>query len=599
MRFLQSIAILLLTSLGWAQRGQVTNVEPGAVKIQLLSTTNPGGPAGNGCPNWVMANTILAATDNGLSRVVRTRPTAESKRIVIIGSSTARGLGASNCLTTSWAARFGTAMVAKGYTVYNVAHEGENSTSIINRFFTDVAPLLPDFVVIAGSISNDGGPTAGNLNFHQQSLARLTKMVESIEAIPVIMGQFPNNAYTVAQYQALQDLYNYEEKMGVQVFDFLSSTVDPTTGHFLSQIASADGTHPDDNGHLLMYQSIPQGYFDFAKTVRMSETPHNSFIWQWGSDTTTMPLKVTPFPSLGSFTASMWVKDNGGAGSAMWGSDRDTTNPLRIRANSTTGVYELADGGTTVVASTISATSKVWHHLAVSFNSLTNKATLYIDGALIGSGTLTRSGLNSSNFSFGGRYDTAGGNCVGCQFADPMIFRTSLQAPDVVALYSGNSLRKSLEFYSRFGAAPGTYAVNSADTGTQGTLGPTWTYVGKFSPPGDPYDVPFSIPGTPTASTNYPWITFTRAVTFPANWVGSQGSVTANPTAAKSFTVSQVRSGVTTQIATVAISTAGVVTFTTVGGTPVVTQIADRWIVGTPTADATLAGVAWTAVGSR
>jgi lysophospholipase L1-like esterase len=489
-------------------------------------------------------------------------------------------------------------MVGKGYTVYNVSHEGDNSTAVINRFYTDVAPLLPNFVILAVSISNDGGPTAGNVNFHEQSVHRLIKMVEGIGAIPVLMGQFPNNGYTVAQYGMLQDLYQQEEKLGVPIFDFLSSSVDPTTGHYLSQIASSDGTHPDDNGHNVFYQSIPQSYFDVAHTVRWTETPHVSQAWRWGSDTTNIPLKVTPFPSLASFTASLWAKDNGAMGAAMWGSDRDSTNPLRIRTNTTTGVYELAEGGNTVVASTVSGVSLAWHHLVVSFNSLTNKATFYVDGALIGSGTLTRTNLNSSNFSFMGRYDSQGGNCVGCQMADPMIFRTSLQANDIVLLYNGHSVRKSLEFYSRLTAIPGTYAPNQADTGTQGLLGPTWTSLGRFTTPGDPYDLPFSIQGTLAFST-YPWISFTRAVQFPANFVGAQGSVVVNPTATRTLTINQTRAGTTTQVGTAVITTAGGVTFTTTSGAALSVIPGDRWTVGNPVNDTNLAGVNLTVIGMR
>jgi lysophospholipase L1-like esterase len=514
MRFLQLIAILLPVSLVWGQRGQVNSPASPAVSIQLLRSYNPGGPAGNGCPNWVMTNPILSVTDNGLARVVVTRPTSESKRIVILGSSSARGLGSSNCTSTSWAAKFGVAMVGKGYTVYNVSHEGDNSTAVINRFYTDVAPLLPNFVILAVSISNDGGPTAGNVNFHEQSVHRLIKMVEGIGAIPVLMGQFPNNGYTVAQYGMLQDLYQQEEKLGVPIFDFLSSSVDPTTGHYLSQIASSDGTHPDDNGHNVFYQSIPQSYFDVAHTVRWTETPHVSQAWRWGSDTTNIPLKVTPFPSLASFTASLWAKDNG------------------------------------------------------------------------------------SNFSFMGRYDSQGGNCVGCQMADPMIFRTSLQANDIVLLYNGHSVRKSLEFYSRLTAIPGTYAPNQADTGTQGLLGPTWTSLGRFTTPGDPYDLPFSIQGTLAFST-YPWISFTRAVQFPANFVGAQGSVVVNPTATRTLTINQTRAGTTTQVGTAVITTAGGVTFTTTSGAALSVIPGDRWTVGNPVNDTNLAGVNLTVIGMR
>jgi hypothetical protein len=179
-----------------------------------------------------------------------------------------------------------------------------------------------------------------------------------------------------------------------------------------------------------------------------------------------------PFPSMASWTALAWIKDATGLGSALMSSDRDSTNPLRIRSNSSTGVCELVDGGTTIAASAVSCSSGLWHHHAVSFNSATNKAAYYIDGVLIGSATLNRSGLNTSNITFLSRFDSTGGNCVGCYLGEPMVYRVSLQAQDIVSIFNGHPLRKSLEYYSTLGSTPGgVYAPNLADTGTQGTVG--------------------------------------------------------------------------------------------------------------------------------
>jgi lysophospholipase L1-like esterase len=69
----------------------------------------------------------------------------------------------------------------------------------------------------------------------------------------------------------IEDLYMQWEKLGVQVLDLMSSLVDPTTGHYITQISSGDGVHPDDTGHALMFQSIPLSYFDVARTQKATE----------------------------------------------------------------------------------------------------------------------------------------------------------------------------------------------------------------------------------------------------------------------------------------------------------------------------------------
>jgi hypothetical protein len=183
------ILLLALSGSLFAQGNYVIPQMLGAGSTAVQPTINPG--VQGSCPNWQFTTPVIATDAAHGNRLIVTQPTSESKRIVILGSSSARGVGASNCLLTSWAIQFRDAMKAKGYEVINVSKEADNATALINRFFTDVAPLNPDFVILAGSIYNDGGPTPGNLNFHEQSVHRLIKMVESIGAVPVIMGQFP------------------------------------------------------------------------------------------------------------------------------------------------------------------------------------------------------------------------------------------------------------------------------------------------------------------------------------------------------------------------------------------------------------------------
>lgn len=116
---------------------------------------------------------------------------------------------------------------------------------------------------------------------------------------------------------------------------------------------------------------------------------------------------------------------------------------------------------------------------------------------------------------------------------------------------------------------------------------------------GTPYDLVFSLIGNPAGTTTYPWISFTRAVSFPANFSGSVGNVLTNPTATATFTVSKTHSGTTTTVGTISVSTSGVVTFTTTGGSPVSVVAGDYFTLTSPTRDATLAGLMFTLAGAR
>lgn len=121
--------------------------------------------------------------------------------------------------------------------------------------------------------------------------------------------------------------------------------------------------------------------------------------------------------------------------------------------------------------------------------------------------------------------------------------------------------------------------------------------------PGSQYvDVVFTYPGGPPIASG--WIggeTFTRAVTFPANFGGSFGKARTNPTA--SFVASVRKNSTTfsdgTEVGTVTVATNGTYAFTSTGGAVVNFAAGDNidaW--GPAVADTTLANFGFTLAGS-
>ncbi len=115
--------------------------------------------------------------------------------------------------------------------------------------------------------------------------------------------------------------------------------------------------------------------------------------------------------------------------------------------------------------------------------------------------------------------------------------------------------------------------------------------------PSQPYDMWMYFSYTPTASFVLFGGRFPRPVAFLANWGGSQGApVAINATA--TFTVTVAKNGST--VGTISISTSGVYTFATSGGSAVSFATTDYVTFTAPgTPDATLLGFGWTLSGSR
>lgn len=122
-------------------------------------------------------------------------------------------------------------------------------------------------------------------------------------------------------------------------------------------------------------------------------------------------------------------------------------------------------------------------------------------------------------------------------------------------------------------------------------LGDYHTETGTF-PSTQPYDMWMFFPGVYTASQTLFSGTFPRAVSFPANMAGSYGSVLANPSSSATVTASFGGHSIT-----ISITTGGAVSFSNSAFTTAAGDAAS--ITAPSSADATLAGLGLTLVGSR
>lgn len=110
------------------------------------------------------------------------------------------------------------------------------------------------------------------------------------------------------------------------------------------------------------------------------------------------------------------------------------------------------------------------------------------------------------------------------------------------------------------------------------------------------YDVPLSFAGTPDAGALMGKLIAVREVDFEANFAGSAGHVGTNPAA--TFEIDVQDDGVS--IGTISISTGGVFTFTTTGGTAKTVAVGSRiefYASSDSPAEATIADIAVTLKG--
>jgi hypothetical protein len=191
----------------------------------------------------------------------------------------------------------------------------------------------------------------------------------------------------------------------------------------------------------------------------------------------------------------------------------------------------------------------------------------------------------------------AGGNVANPSSSPP----TSSTVPSTFFCWVKNLGAGSATFTPSSGTINGLSNI-SLSTGQGAGLffdGTNWQAVTSSGTTVNTFGVVSGVAGKPGASQLVCVYTAFSAQTFPANFGSPQqsyGSVGVNPTATASYTVKKNGASV----GTISISTSGVFTFTTSGGTSFSLAVGDRLTIVAPSSqDATLADVGITLVGTR
>lgn len=402
--------------------------------------------------SWTKNNDSLSFTVNGEQRVFNGKPNFERKKIVGLGSSVLFGSGATN--NNGWFNQLATALTAKGYNVVNRGIGGNVTQDAINRFYTDVVPEAPDYVIIGLSLNNEGiAGTSGSTETtiydrFKQNLIRLIKMCHQHDIIPIIASVYPNNGYTAENYRFLKMMHKEFDAMGVYYFNLLGSG-DDLSGKWISGF-SADGTHPNDAGHTDMFKAIPTTLFD--NLISWDDKLKTTFsgATSFGNEQTILrPIEANFADTLsGSYTVSFWLRSIGATTYNMsfcgFGSvTARIRNPNTAPATGTL-VYS-PTSGPDIDLGIDPIISKKWHHIAISYNNLAGVTRVYADGVYINQATET---INFNDFCLGGRYDSASVNAPYMAYKDVAIYRTRLNDEQIADLYHGEIRKGSLEIFA-------------------------------------------------------------------------------------------------------------------------------------------------------
>ena len=216
------------------------------------------------------SNSAINIPSNPLNLDPGALPLDTTKTIVILGSSTAAGFGASKA-DSCWAGRLNGKLKAdnKGFKVVNFGVGGYTTYQLLptsttpkpwrpavdtNKNVTAALKLKPALIII-NLPSNDIGA-----NFRDEEIMlnyrTMVRLIASNDIPYIITGTQPRNFVTAEQRKRLKTL-NDKMISGFpgHIADYLRRLSTPSYGLF-RPYSAGDGIHLNNSGHKIVYQSI-------------------------------------------------------------------------------------------------------------------------------------------------------------------------------------------------------------------------------------------------------------------------------------------------------------------------------------------------------
>ena len=214
------------------------------------------------------------------SRLPRRQPEAEAPRrvltavdpckVVVVGSSVAAGLGSAvSDPNKGWGGPqlLGAALSSNyGLSLVNVAVSGTNVNTTMAYLEDALTVHKPRVVIFGLSLANEGlrddeerSQAVATAQHYMAGLLTLAQTAELANATVVIGGVYPHDSYTVEQVEVLSETDATLKAWPYEYLDFLSATSDGN-GDWKSELRQNNG-HPNDAGHLAMYNAIDLAYF--------------------------------------------------------------------------------------------------------------------------------------------------------------------------------------------------------------------------------------------------------------------------------------------------------------------------------------------------
>lgn len=299
---------------------------------------------------------------------------AAPRRIVILGSSTANGAGASS-YSASWAGLLTKALASRGVQVINRSISGANTEASLLRFDRDVAPLKPDFVVLATSPTNEWIYQLRHeaADRYLANTRDLLQKVARLGAVAVLAAPSARNGGDADLGEVVHRLHNRLERLGAPMVDFLGP-VEDCCARYLPGL-STDGIHMNDEGHLALFDSTVLGLFEEKGLSAPALLPSSGLWAAVAGSPDCLPLQVTL--QRPAFSWTLLLRYHASSDDTGWAL---RAGPFLLEK--TADDLQLSQGGE-ILGGARKVAGPGWHLAAISYQRLSGRIRAILDGEVV------------------------------------------------------------------------------------------------------------------------------------------------------------------------------------------------------------------------
>ena len=367
-------------------------------------------------------------------------PAERNKKIVILGSSMAAGWVTSYQekydMQNGYAYRLARQLEPQGWDVVNISIPGFDTKSTIERFYDDVLPLNPGYVLIGLSMSNEGLETKDPdsvFNSYRSGMLELISLCRNNNIEPVVGLCYSNDNYTEEQYQYLKKMNRLINSWDVACVNLLG-VLDDGQGHFPAGY-TFDPNHPSDRGHEEMFYAFVPDMFDALQTGKGLPPSDilNTKMPAGDKGSTYNEICYVPADVMHSFTVFFHFSSSG------------ATKIFSIQRNIGTNTISIDEkgglhysGNHKELTRELNIKDQEYHSLAFTHQYLVRETKIYLDGKMIFS---VEEQLEPVLFRLG----THG---MRTQLGQLLIYRGALNQEEIDMLLNGDFYHASLEVAS-------------------------------------------------------------------------------------------------------------------------------------------------------